>query len=117
MNVIELKRALKQLRLSGVADVLETRLQQAQAEHQAVHHAKPLQRQLQADHEHHHADAEFGDRLDGLRPVQRDAGEQRKMIGQHGEAVWPHRHADQHEPQYGADAQPMKQGDDDGRSN
>jgi DNA replication protein DnaC len=32
MNVIELKRALKQLRLSGVADVLETRLQQAQAE-------------------------------------------------------------------------------------
>ena len=32
MNVIELKRALKQLRLSGVADVLEPRLQQAQAE-------------------------------------------------------------------------------------
>ncbi len=32
MNIIELKRALKQLRLSGVADVLETRLQQAQAE-------------------------------------------------------------------------------------
>jgi DNA replication protein DnaC len=32
MNVIELKRALKQLRLSGVAEVLETRLQQAQAE-------------------------------------------------------------------------------------
>jgi len=32
MNVIELKRALKQLRLGGVADVLETRLQQAQAE-------------------------------------------------------------------------------------
>jgi DNA replication protein DnaC len=32
MNLIELKRALKQLRLSGVADVLETRLQQAQAE-------------------------------------------------------------------------------------
>jgi DNA replication protein DnaC len=32
MNLIELKRALKQLRLSGVAEVLETRLQQAQAE-------------------------------------------------------------------------------------
>jgi DNA replication protein DnaC len=32
MNLIELKRALKQLRLGGVADVLETRLQQAQAE-------------------------------------------------------------------------------------
>src|SRR6187549_3488617 len=32
MNIIELKRALKQLRLGGVADVLETRLQQAQAE-------------------------------------------------------------------------------------
>lgn len=32
MNVIELKRALKQLRLSGMAEVLETRLQQAQAE-------------------------------------------------------------------------------------
>ena len=32
MNLIELKRALKQLRLSGVANVLETRLQQAQAE-------------------------------------------------------------------------------------
>ena len=32
MNVIELKRALKQLRLGGVAEVLETRLQQAQAE-------------------------------------------------------------------------------------
>ena len=32
MNVIELKRALKQLRLGGVAAVLETRLQQAQAE-------------------------------------------------------------------------------------
>jgi len=32
MNIIELKRALKQLRLSGVAEVLETRLHQAQAE-------------------------------------------------------------------------------------
>lgn len=32
MNVIELCRALKQLRLSGMADVLETRLVQAQAE-------------------------------------------------------------------------------------
>lgn len=32
MNLIELKRALKQLRLGGVAEVLETRLQQAQAE-------------------------------------------------------------------------------------
>lgn len=32
MNTIELSRALKQLRLSGMADVLETRLVQAQAE-------------------------------------------------------------------------------------
>jgi DNA replication protein DnaC len=32
MNPIELKRALKQLRLSGIAEVLETRLHQAQAE-------------------------------------------------------------------------------------
>ena len=32
MNIIELKRALKQLRLGGIAAVLETRLQQAQAE-------------------------------------------------------------------------------------
>ena len=32
MNTIELNRALKQLRLSGMADVLETRLVQAQAE-------------------------------------------------------------------------------------
>ena len=32
MNLIELKRALKQLRLGGIAAVLETRLHQAQAE-------------------------------------------------------------------------------------
>src|SRR6202047_4971953 len=32
MNLIELNRALRQLRLGGVAAVLETRLQQAQAE-------------------------------------------------------------------------------------
>lgn len=32
MNLIELNRALKQLRLSGIAEVLETRLRQAQAE-------------------------------------------------------------------------------------
>src|ERR1700675_322476 len=35
MNVIELKRALKQLRLGGIAAVLETRLHQAQAERMA----------------------------------------------------------------------------------
>ena len=35
MNPIELKRALKQLRLSGIAAVLETRLHQAQAEQMA----------------------------------------------------------------------------------
>jgi DNA replication protein DnaC len=33
MNLIELDRALKQLRLGGIAAVLETRLRQAQAEH------------------------------------------------------------------------------------
>ena len=32
MNLIELDRALKQLRLGGMAAVLETRLRQAQAE-------------------------------------------------------------------------------------
>ena len=32
MNVIELQRALRQLRLGGMAAVLETRLRQAQAE-------------------------------------------------------------------------------------
>ena len=32
MNLVELDRALRQLRLSGMADVLETRLRQAQAE-------------------------------------------------------------------------------------
>ena len=32
MNLIELNRASKQLRLGGMADVLETRLRQAQAE-------------------------------------------------------------------------------------
>ena len=32
MNLIELKRALVQLRLSGIAAILETRLHQAQAE-------------------------------------------------------------------------------------
>jgi DNA replication protein DnaC len=35
MNPIELKRALKQLRLGGIAAVLETRLQQAQTERMA----------------------------------------------------------------------------------
>jgi DNA replication protein DnaC len=32
MNVFELERALRQLRLGGIADILETRLRQAQAE-------------------------------------------------------------------------------------
>jgi len=32
MNLIELTRALKQLRLSGIAATLETRLRQAQSE-------------------------------------------------------------------------------------
>ena len=32
MNVLELQRALRQLRLGGIAAVLETRLHQAQAE-------------------------------------------------------------------------------------
>ncbi len=32
MNLIELQRSLRQLRLGGMADVLETRLRQAQAE-------------------------------------------------------------------------------------
>ncbi len=32
MNLVELDRALRKLRLSGMADVLETRLRQAQTE-------------------------------------------------------------------------------------
>ena len=32
MNLIELQKALRQLRLGGIAEVLETRLHQAQAE-------------------------------------------------------------------------------------
>ena len=35
MNLVELDRALRQLRLSGMAAVLETRLRQAQAEKMA----------------------------------------------------------------------------------
>src|SRR3989454_5381391 len=35
MNLVELDRALRQLRLSGMAAVLETRFRQAQAEHMA----------------------------------------------------------------------------------
>ena len=32
MNIVELQRSLRQLRLGGIAEVLETRLHQAQAE-------------------------------------------------------------------------------------
>jgi len=35
MNLVEVDRALRKLRLSGMADVLETRLHQAQADHMA----------------------------------------------------------------------------------
>ena len=35
MNLVELDRALRQLRLSGMASVLETRLRHAQTEHLA----------------------------------------------------------------------------------
>ncbi len=35
MNLIELQRALRQLRLGGIAEVLETRLHQAQTESMA----------------------------------------------------------------------------------
>ena len=35
MNLVELDQALRKLRLSGMADVLETRLLQAQAEQMA----------------------------------------------------------------------------------
>ena len=38
MNLIELNRFLRQLRLGGIAAVLETRLQQAQAEPMAPLH-------------------------------------------------------------------------------
>jgi tRNA-dihydrouridine synthase len=35
MNLVELDHALRKLRLSGMADVLDARLRQAQSEHQA----------------------------------------------------------------------------------
>ena len=35
MNLVELDQALRKLRLSGMADVLDTRLQQAQTEQMA----------------------------------------------------------------------------------
>jgi hypothetical protein len=35
MNLVELDRALKQLRLGGMASVLESRILQAQSEHMA----------------------------------------------------------------------------------
>ena len=48
MNLIELQRALGQLRLGGMATVLETRLRQAQAEPMApmdlISAAPPLER-------------------------------------------------------------------------
>ena len=37
MNVIELERALRQLRLGGMASVLETRLRQAQSRTHGSH--------------------------------------------------------------------------------
>ena len=37
MNLIELNRSLVQLRLSGIAAVMETRLLQAQSESMAAH--------------------------------------------------------------------------------
>jgi len=42
MNLIELNRALRQLRLGGIAAVLETRLQQAQAEPMAPSISSPV---------------------------------------------------------------------------
>ena len=39
MNLIELDRALRQLRLGGIAAVLETRLQQAQGRSHGSHRA------------------------------------------------------------------------------
>jgi hypothetical protein len=42
MNLIELNRALRQLRLGGIAAVLETRLQQAQAEPMAPSTSSPV---------------------------------------------------------------------------
>lgn len=42
MNLIELNHALRQLRLGGMAAVLETRLHQAQAEARAQRNGPPL---------------------------------------------------------------------------
>ena len=42
MNVVELNRALKQLRLGGMAAVLEVRLRQAQAESMAPSTSSPV---------------------------------------------------------------------------
>ena len=89
-------------------------LQQTKAEDQTAHHPQPFERQLQADHEHHHADAEFGDRRDRLGAIQRDGAEQRQAIGQHREAERSHGHADQHEPEHRTEPQPVEQRDHDG---
>jgi DNA replication protein DnaC len=67
MNVIELQRALKQLRLSGIAAVLETRLHQAQAEPMTPIDlisclvSDELQRRGDRLLEHRRKDAEFRD--------------------------------------------------------
>ena len=42
MNLIELNRSLRELRLGGIAAVLETRLQQAQAEPMAPSTSFPV---------------------------------------------------------------------------
>ena len=53
MNLVELDRALRQLRLSGMAAVLDTRLRQAQAEKMAP---IDLVSTLVADELHRHQD-------------------------------------------------------------
>jgi hypothetical protein len=48
MNLIELNRALRQLRLAGIATVLETRLHQAQAEPGAILERSLIQERVKA---------------------------------------------------------------------
>ena len=69
MNLVELDQALRKLRLSGMADVLETRLQQAQVEQMAALVTDELQRRQDHLLVRRHKQARFRDpdrSLDGF---------------------------------------------------
>ena len=71
-NHSEQRRRAKRVSDHSDRDGTQHELQHTKAKDQAAHHQETFERQLQADHEHHHADAEFGDRRYGLGPIERD---------------------------------------------